>query len=52
MRMKDSAHDMPMAPFWTQQALLVFDDEILKGHTAEEADIGGEEDHPHLGPSG
>lgn len=43
---------MPMAPFRTQQALLAFDDNILEGHTAEEVDIGGEEDHPHLGPSG
>lgn len=31
MGMKDSAYDMPMAPFQTQQALLVFNDEILGG---------------------
>lgn len=41
---------MPMAPFRPQEALLAFDDNILEGHTAEEADIGSEKDHPLPGP--
>lgn len=39
-----------MGPFRTQQALLAFDDNVLEGHTAEEADMGGEEGHPPPGP--
>ena len=52
MGIRDSAHDMPMGPFRTQQVLLAFGDNILEGHTAKEADIGGEEGHPDLDPSG
>lgn len=52
VEMKDSAHDTPLASFGTQQALLVFDDKILGGHTAEEADMGVRKTTPSLGPSG
>lgn len=47
---KDSAHDMPMSPLRTQQALLAFDDNILEEHAAKEANIGGKEDQPPPGP--
>lgn len=46
VEMRDSTHDTPKAPFRTQQALLVFDDKTLGGHTAEEADVADEENHP------
>lgn len=46
MGIRESARDMPVAPFQAQQACLALDDNMLEGHTAEEVDTGGEDNHP------
>lgn len=50
MGMRDSVRDTLLASFRNQQALLVFDDKILGGYTAEEADIGVRKTTPNRAP--